>query len=211
MESYAGTQPRATVERRRSSRLGDTEGNELLTIAIASVLTLLLMAEGITLLKMDSLLSVHMFIGLVLIPPLALKIGSTGYRFTRYYSHARQYVVKGPPALPLRMLAPVLVASTIGIFVTGVLLLALGHKSDRLVLLHQASFVVWAGAFGIHFLAYLPRMLSSLLTDWRGARAHPVPGAGLRAMLVAASVGAGAALAISLLGEIAGWHRGPPG
>ena len=134
------------------------------------------MAEGITLLKMDSLLNVHMFIGLVLIPPLALKIGSTGYRFARYYTHSRPYVAKGPPALPLRLIAPVLVASTIGIFVTGVLLLALGHTSDQLVLLHKASFIVWAGCFGIHFLAYLPRVLRSLLTGWRGARADPIPG-----------------------------------
>jgi hypothetical protein len=208
MESYAGTRPPATVEHRRSDRLGGTDGNELLTIAMAGVLTLLLAAEGITLLRMNSLLSVHMFIGLVLIPPLLLKIGSTGYRFARYYTHNRAYVDKGPPALPLRLMAPVLVLTTVGIFVTGVLLLALGHKSDQLVLLHKASFIVWAACFGIHFLAYLPRVLTSLLTDWRGARAHPIPGAGLRAMLVAASIGAGAALAISLLGAITGWHGG---
>jgi hypothetical protein len=111
----------------------------------------------------------------------------------------------------LRLLAPVLVVSTIGIFVTGVLLLALGHKSDQLVFLHKASFIVWAFCFGIHFLAYLPRMASSLLTDWRGGRAHSVPGAGLRAMLVAASLGAGTALAITLLSAITGWHTGASG
>ncbi len=210
MESYAGADTPAAVGH-RSDRLGGIDGNELLTIATAAVLTVLLAAEGITLLKMDSLLSVHMFIGLVLIPPLALKIGSTGYRFARYYADSRAYVAKGPPALPLRMLAPVLVASTIGIFVTGVLLLSLGHKSDQLVFLHKASFIVWAFCFGIHFLAYLPRVLSSLLTGWRGARAHPVPGAGLRAMLVAASLGAGTALAISLIGAISGWHGGSSG
>ena len=207
MESYAGTRAPVTTQGRRE-RFGGTDGNELLTIATAGVLTLLLAAEGITLLRMNSLLGVHMFLGLVLIPPLALKIGSTGYRFARYYTHNRPYVAKGPPALPLRLLAPVLVLSTIGIFVTGVLLLALGHKSDQLVLLHKASFIVWAGCFGIHFLAYLPRVLTSLMTDWRGARAEPVPGAGLRAMLIAASIGAGAALAVSLLGAITGWHHG---
>ena len=206
MESYAGTQPRARVERRGPSRLGGIDGNELLTIATASVLTVLLMAEGVTLLKMDSLLSVHMFLGLVLIPPLLLKIASTGYRMARYYTQARPYVEKGPPPLPLRLLAPLLVASTIGIFVTGIWLLVLGHKSNQVVFLHQASFAVWAFCFGVHFLAYIPRVATSLLTDWRGARAHPVPGAGLRAMLVAASIGAGAALAISLVGAIAGWH-----
>jgi hypothetical protein len=145
MESYAGTQRPATIARRRvRERFGGPEGNEILTIAAASVLTILLMAEGITLLRLNSLLSVHMFLGLVLIPPVLLKIGSTGYRFARYYANSRPYVEKGAPALPLRMLAPVLVLSTIGIFITGVWLLLLGHKSNQVLFLHQASFAVWA-------------------------------------------------------------------
>ncbi len=80
-----------------------------------------------------------------------------------------------------------------------------------MLLLHKASFIVWAFVFGIHFLVYVPRMLSSLFTDWRGARAQRVPGSGLRGMLVAASLGAGVALAISLVSSIGGWHGGPPG
>ena len=209
METYAGTQRRVAVE--RHDRLGGTEGNEALTVAAGIVLTLLLAAEGITLLKMDSLLSVHMIIGLVLIPPVLLKIGSTGYRFARYYTHSRAYVHKGPPPQALRLLAPVLVLTTVGIFVTGVLLLALGHKSDQLLFLHKASFIVWAGAFGIHFLWHLPHMFRSLPDYRRGTRARHVPGSGLRGMLVAASLGAGVALAISLAGAISGWHGGTAG
>ena len=209
METYAGTQRRVAVGRR--DRLGGTEGNEALTVAAGIVLTLLLAAEGITLLKMDSLLSVHMIIGLVLIPPVLLKIGSTGYRFARYYTHSGAYVHKGPPPQALRLLAPVLVLTTVGIFVTGVLLLALGHKSDQLLFLHKASFIVWAGAFGIHFLWHLPHMFRSLPDYRRGTRARHVPGSGLRGMLVAASLGAGVALAISLAGAISGWHGGTAG
>lgn len=205
MESFAGTRVPRAAERRRD-RLGGTEGNEILTIAVAAVLTLLLMAEGVTLLKLDTLLSVHMLIGLVLIPPVLLKIGSTGYRFARYYLSSPAYVEKGPPPLPLRLLAPVLVASTLSVFATGVWLLALGHKSDQVVFLHQASFAVWAFAFGVHFLWHLPRMANSLLTDSRPARRDRVPGSGLRGMLVAASLGAGVALAISLASAISGWH-----
>ena len=209
METYAGTQRRVAVERR--DRLGGTEGNEALTVAAGVVLTLLLAAEGITLLKMDSLLSIHMIIGLVLIPPVLLKIGSTSYRFARYYTHSRPYVDKGPPPLALRLLAPVLVLTTVGIFISGVLLLSLGHKSDQLLFLHKASFIIWAGAFGIHFLWHLPHMLRSLPDYQRGTRARHVPGSGLRGMLVAASLGAGVALAISLAGAISGWHGGTAG
>ena len=70
----------------RADRLGSTEGNEILTSATAVVLTLLLIAEGVTIVLIGDLLSAHMFIGMALIPPVLLKLGSTGYRFARYYT-----------------------------------------------------------------------------------------------------------------------------
>lgn len=192
------------MEQRRS--FGGVAGNEILTCAIAAVLTCLLLAEGVTLLRLGPLLVPHMFIGLVLVPLVLLKLGSTGYRFARYYARTPAYREKGPPLLPLRMLAPVLVAATIGVFVTGVALLIDGHKSNILLLLHKASFVVWAGAFGIHFLAYLPRMLRSLRDDWSARRRRAVAGAGLRATLVGGALGAGLALALVLLPAIDSWQ-----
>ena len=191
---------------RRLDRFGGTEGNEVLTSATAALLTVLLAAEGVTVVRMNGLVSVHMFIGMVLIPPVGLKLASTGYRFARYYTHSPAYREKGPPLLPLRLLAPVLVATTIGIFVTGVWLMLLGHRSDQVLLIHKVSFIVWGVVFGIHLLAYFPRMVRSLRADWGAARGRAVPGSGIRAMLVAASLGAGAALALSLLSVISGWH-----
>src|SRR3954453_14746213 len=106
METYAGThRPEAVAGHR--DRLGSTEGNEALTIGAGVLLTLLLIAEGITLLKMDSLLGAPMIIGPVLIPPVLLKLASTGYRFARYYTQSRAYVEKGPPPLALRLFGPV--------------------------------------------------------------------------------------------------------
>ena len=105
-----------------------TEGNEILTSATAVVLTLLLLAEGVTIVLIGDLLSAHMFIGMALIPPVLLKLGSTGYRFARYYAGARIYREKGPPPLLLRLLAPLLVITTITIFATGVVLLLSGHR-----------------------------------------------------------------------------------
>src|SRR6476620_9462198 len=83
----------------RRPRLGGTIGNATLTRAVAAVLTLLLAAEGITILDLGGLRTPHMFIGLVLLGPLAVKLGSTGYRFARYYGGARPYREEGPPAL----------------------------------------------------------------------------------------------------------------
>jgi hypothetical protein len=196
---------------RRRDRFGGTEGNEILTSATSVVLVGLLVAEGFTIVNMRGLVTAHMFIGMVLIPPVLLKLASTGYRFVRYYTGARAYREKGPPALPLRLMAPVLVASTVAVFVTGVLLLAAGHKSRSVLQLHQLSFVVWGVVFAVHFLAYVPRVVRSLRTDWRAARRAAVPGAGIRAMLVAASLGGGAALALALLPAITAWHGGPFG
>jgi hypothetical protein len=184
------------------SRSGGTEGNEILTSAAAAVLTLLLVAEGITIVHMQGLLSAHMFIGLVLIPPVLLKLGSTGYRMLSYYAGSRSYRRKGPPALPLRLIAPVLAGSIIAVLASGVLLLAAGHKSSGLLTVHKASFIVFGGALAVHFLAYLPRVAHSLRTDWRAARRRAVPGVGARAMLVAGAVGGGAALALALLPAI---------
>ena len=198
----------AIADQARRPRTGGTEGNEILTTGVAALLTLLLAAEGITIIRMQGLVTVHMFIGMVLIPPLALKLGSTGYRFARYYTGAPAYRVKGPPLLPLRVLAPVLVLATVGVLATGVDLLLLGHRSDTVLELHKIAFIVWGAAFGIHFLAYLPRVLRSLQDDWSEARRRAVPAAGLRAMLVAASLGGGVALALSLLSRMTGWNGG---
>jgi hypothetical protein len=192
------------MERVRS--LGGVAGNEILTCAIAAVLTILLLAEGVTLLRLGPLLVPHMFIGLVLIPLVLAKLGSTGYRFARYYTHSPTYTEKGPPLLPLRLLAPVLVGATLGVFITGVVLLIDGHKSDTVLFFHKATFVVWGAAFAVHFLAYLPRMLRSLRADWSARRRRAVGGAGLRVTLVGTALSSGIVLALALLPTIDAWQ-----
>jgi hypothetical protein len=199
---------RDTSRIRRRDRLGGTAGNEILTSATAVVLTGLLLAEGVTIVHMGGLVTAHMFIGIVLMPPVLLKLASTGYRFARYYTGARDYRAKGPPLLPLRLMAPALVAATIAVLLTGVLLLTAGHKSDTLLQVHKISFIVWGVIFAVHFLAYVPRVVRSLRSDWSVARRDAVPGTGLRGMLVAAAAGGGVALALSLLPAMQAWHGG---
>jgi hypothetical protein len=183
------------------------ERNALVTHTAAAVLTILLMAEGVTLLDMHGLLRPHMFIGLVLIPPVTLKLASTGYRFARYYTGAAAYREKGPPRLPLRVLAPILVATTALIFASGVWLLLLGHHSDLVLTVHKVSFIVWSGVFAVHFLAYLPTAARSLagMTGAGRTRAR-VAGSRLAAALALISVGAGLVVALALLARIGAWH-----
>ena len=53
---------------------GGTTGNELLTAGTAVILLALLAALGLTILRMHSLLAEHMFIGIMLLGPVALKM-----------------------------------------------------------------------------------------------------------------------------------------
>jgi hypothetical protein len=147
-----------------------------------------------------------MFIGMALIPPVLLKLGSTGYRFARYYTGARVYREKGPPPLALRVLAPLLVLTTLTVLATGVVLLVSGRRSDLVFNLHKVSFIVWGGCFAVHFLAHLPQTARSLWNDWRRASRQRVAGSELRVGLLIASIGGGLALALAVLSLITGWH-----
>ena len=96
-------------------------GNERLTAAVGLLLLAPILIEVATiLLGVHTFMSVHVFVGLALIPPVLLKLGSTAWRFVRYYTRSRPYVTQGPPQLAMRLLAPLLVAATIILFSSGV-------------------------------------------------------------------------------------------
>jgi hypothetical protein len=180
------------MHRLRRVFAGGSAGNEQLTAVVATLLLVLLAAEGVTILGIGSLMTWHAFIGVLLIPVVALKIASTGWRMLRYYLRGEEYVRRGPPHLVLRVLvAPVLVASTIVIFSTGVALLALDRTQGLVAGLHKASFVVWAGAFGLHVLTRLTSLLPALR--------QRLPGVGLRMALITGALAAGVMLATAML------------
>ncbi|MDX6487111.1 MAG: hypothetical protein QOF43_2264, partial [Gaiellaceae bacterium] len=180
------------VSRLKRLFVGGSPGNEQLTALVASALLILLAIEGATLLRLTSLLTVHAFVGMLLIPVVALKLASTGWRMLRYYRNGEEYVRRGPPHVVLRVLvAPVIVLSTLVLFGTGVALLVLGQTSGTVVGLHKASFIVWVGATGLHVLAHAARLPSFL-------RAR-VPGLALRIALATGALAAGGLLAVATL------------
>jgi hypothetical protein len=167
-------------------------GNEQLTAFAGILLIVFLAVEGATLLNLRALLSVHAFVGMFLLPIVALKLGSTGWRMARYYLGKDEYVRRGPPAWPLRVfVAPVVVASTLVLFGTGIYLLATHEVQGLAVGLHKASFVVWLLATSVHVLFRLIRMREALRARF--------PGLALRLGVVAATVAAGAAVATMTL------------
>lgn len=189
---------------RRSVRTGGSEGNRRLTGAVAVILLVLLAAEGVTLLAMGPLLSAHVFIGMLLIPPVALKLASTGYRFARYYTGHRAYRADGPPHPLLRLLGPVVVVSTAALFASGVALAVLGPTGGLVLGLHKASFVVWVMAMSAHVLGHLVRVPGLAAADWR--RQERLAGSSLRRWLLAGSLVAGLVLALATVHLAAPWH-----
>jgi len=191
---------------RRARRTGDPAGNERLTGGAAATLFALLAAEGVTVLFLRPLFPAHVFIGMLLIPPVALKLGSTGWRFVRYYGGDPEYRRSGPPLLPLRLLAPVVVASTLGVLATGVALLVIGPAGGIVLGLHKASFAVWLVATGIHVLAYVSRVPRLALADWRPARrGGALGGSRSRRAALAGALVAGAILAVATVQYAQPW------
>jgi hypothetical protein len=143
---------------------GGSDGNERLTVWSGVVLIVLLAVIGVTLLRLrTTLLSVHLFVGLLLLGPVLVKLASTGYRFVRYYTHNPRYRRKGPPPVLLRMIAPLVVLTTIVVFASGVALLLIGPSSRGALLpVHKVSFIVWAVFTSVHVLGHLPEVLRAL-------------------------------------------------
>ncbi|MGH2895917.1 MAG: hypothetical protein ACRDPM_21975 [Solirubrobacteraceae bacterium] len=212
--------------RASSLMAGGTEGNERLTAVTGVLLIVLLAAVGVTIVFIGRLLWLHLFLGLALIGPVALKVASTGYRFMRYYTADPPYRQKGAPPPALRALGPLLVALTAIVFATGVVLLVIGPSSrGTLLLVHKVSFICWVVVTAIHIAGHLPELvrfnrvsrrtraelnqLRSLVPGFGGAAEPPVngtiPGSAGRWLSVAASVTLGLVLAAVLIPDFGVW------
>jgi hypothetical protein len=189
--------------RQGAPQTGGEAGNSRLTALTAVVLLVLLAVEGATLLALQSLLSVHIFVGMLLVPVVGLKLATTSYRFFSYYTGRREYVEAGPPPILRRLTAPLLVFSTIGLFATGVALAAFGPGRPLVLGLHKASFVVWVAAMTVHVLAHIVRIPALSALEVRGGGG--VGGSRIRLALLAAAVCAGAVLAVATLPLAAPW------
>ena len=203
-----GSGYRPPDERSRAERREDAgvESNARLTASNAVVLLVLLAAEGATVLRVRQLISPHVFLGVLLIPPVLVKLGSTGYRFVRYYTGAPAYRRKGPPPVLLRVLGPVVVILTLVVLASGVALLLVSPAwSARLLFVHKASFVLWFFAMTVHVLGHLAEVARLAPRDWLRRARRDVRGAGRRQWLLAASLVAGALLGLAMLSRIGPW------
>jgi hypothetical protein len=182
-------------------------GNARLTGGAAAILLVLLALEGATIPFIGSLVGPHIFIGMLLLPPVALKLGSTGYRFARYYLQAPPYLRKGPPNLFMRVLAPGVVLTTVALFATGVALAIAGPGGGALKFWHKASFILWFVLMAVHVLGHVLEVPELAMPDWRraGGREARLAGTGLRVVTLAGSLVLGLALALATVSLIGPW------
>jgi hypothetical protein len=192
------TAPEIGTVRSTADRLNPV-GNERLTAGVGILLLLLTLVEIATiLLGVHRLMSLHVFIGLVLIPPVLLKLASTGWRFVRYYTGSGAYVVRGSPQLGMRLLAPLLIAATVVLFASGVAMGILhGHALTVARRLHGPSSVVWLVLVGLHVLVYLERALTSGTQDVAPSSRVLARGARARAYLLSVVLVSGIVIGIA--------------
>ncbi len=182
---------------RRADERSAVVGNERLTALAGALLLVLIVVELVTVPTLHALLSVHIFVGMLLAGPLAVKLGSTGYRFLRYYTGSPAFVHKGPPRLALRVLAPLLVATTLLLVGSGIGLLATGPtQPGPLLFLHGLSTLLWLPLIAIHVFAYTRRVPGLIADDWTAPAAAQAPGRGRRLGVNLGALLAGAIAAI---------------
>jgi hypothetical protein len=184
------------LEHKEEEKYVGVVGNERLTALVSLMLLVLIIVELVTSALLRIWLPAHTVVGVLLVGPLLVKMGSTGWRFLRYYTRAPAYVRRGPPPLVLRVLGPVLLVTTLVMVGSGIGLVVTGPLQPFL-LTHVFSALVWLPLIAVHSLAHLQQVPRSIASDWnirQGSRFHV--GRGLRL---------GTNLGALLLGVIGAW------
>lgn len=197
-ESLTYTKGQLLTSRRDGDGQSGVIGNERLTALVGAVLLVLLMVEIVSAAILHTLMSIHVFVGVLLTGPLIVKLGSTGWRFLRYYTGSSAYVHRGPPLLALRLMGPLLIAATLVVIGSGIGLVITGPRNAGLLLpLHGFSVLVWVPLIAVHVFAHILPVPRLIADDWsNSARRSSVAGRGFRlgTNLVALLIGTVAAI-----------------
>ena len=184
-----------------------TAGNSRLTSATGIVLLALLAVEGVTILSVRQMITLHIYVGVLLLGPVVLKTGSTMYRFTRYYRGAATYVQKGPPHPLLRILGPFVVLASFALLGTGITLIFLRPQhSDLMLTLHQTAFWIWLVLMTVHVVGHLVGAVIQSLAEIRNSlRGRAAAGRRWRFALIALALVLGVGGATILLPHATSW------
>lgn len=189
-------------------RWGGVEGNARLTGMSGALLFVVIAAEGVTVLQVRQTISIHVFIGMLLVPFVLLKLASTTFRFGHYYRGDPAYVKKGAPRTILRVTGPFVGLTTVAVLGTGIALLAVGRSARWLRDVHKVSFFLFFAAMAIHVLGHLretPALAAADLQDRHSAL--PVRGARVRLVVLGITLVVAVGLAIASLGWVGDFGR----
>ncbi|GAC1342046.1 MAG: molybdopterin-dependent oxidoreductase [Candidatus Dormibacteria bacterium] len=100
---------------------------------------------------------VHFFVGFLLMPLVAIKLASTGYKFAQYYLlRSRTYHEAGPPGTLARLIAPLMVLSILVLFVTGWEMWSFKNQLGfAYIPLHVFASIVFLGALTVHIILHV--------------------------------------------------------
>jgi membrane protein DedA with SNARE-associated domain len=204
---------KAPAERADDLLEGEAEGveaNGRLTAMLGALLLVLLAIEGVTILRISPLLAIHVVVGMVMVPVIVLKIGSTTWRFAKYYLGSPEYRRKGPPPPLLRLLGPFVVVSTVAVVATGIatLLTTTTPLRNELLLAHKVTFVLWFAAMVVHVLGHLLDVAQLAPRDFYWRTRRQIRGASLRQWAIVSAVCAGIILAVVVLPKVGPWLSG---
>jgi hypothetical protein len=200
-----------------NSGTGGPAGNARLTAWTGLLLLILSLAELVTLLNVGGLISWHIVIGTLLVPPALLKTATTGWRIIRYYRRNPGYRQAGPPPLLLRVLGPGVAISTLGLLASGLILILLGRTNSRNVFitllgqrvdwltLHQGLFIVWAVLTGLHVIGRFVPALN--LVIFPKVTTNGVDGGRSRAAIMIATLAIAALSAALVLSASGSWRQ----
>ena len=182
-------------------------GNERITALAGALLLVLIVVELVSAAVLHTLMSIHVFAGILLVGPLVVKLGSTGWRFLRYYTGSPAFVRRGPPHLALRLMAPLLIATTLVVVGSGIGLVVTGPSSAGLLVpLHGFSVLVWFPLIAIHTFAHILRLPGLVKDDWSKSSGNSkVSGRGSRLGVNLGALLAGLVAAILLFPGAAPW------
>ncbi len=199
---------------------GGPAGNARLTSWTGLLLLALIAAELITLLDVTGLIRWHVAIGFLITALVLVKISSVCWRILRYYTRSQPYRRAGPPPLALRILGPLVIASTLGVLGSGIALIVIGSQAAQRPMitllgqsisledLHQTTFILFAIVTGLHLLArFVPAVRHTVGRRGPDAANSPVAGRSARiAVLTAATLAAVIALVL-VLPSVTGWQN----
>ena len=161
--------------------------NSRLTAILGPTLLILFALQVVTVLAgVRSVLTWHVVLGLILLPPVGLKLTSVTWRMVSYHRGRDGFADITPPPPALRVLGLFLTGLTVPLMVSGITLLeGPGWAQSPALLVHQVSFNAWLAAVVVYVVPLpagrAPGQAGLGSSGWRGA-------AGRRGAVVAASL-----------------------